>query len=101
MLGRMSEQSQGYCSINERFDQAITSASVVIGCESLPAEPHVSCARLAEYDRRRLVYDDDCGFCTWWADFIEDRSDLESLGSLRSATTAERLPTTTSPVRTS
>lgn len=28
----------------------------------------------------RLVYDDDCGFCTWWADFIDERSDLEIVG---------------------
>ncbi|UPW01144.1 DUF393 domain-containing protein [Halorussus gelatinilyticus] len=27
-----------------------------------------------------LVYDDDCGFCTWWADFFERRSDLEVVG---------------------
>ncbi|MDS0223211.1 DUF393 domain-containing protein [Haloarcula sp. S1AR25-5A] len=27
-----------------------------------------------------LVYDDDCGFCTWWADFIDERSDLEIVG---------------------
>ncbi|MHC3378113.1 thiol-disulfide oxidoreductase DCC family protein [Haloarcula sp. H-GB5] len=27
-----------------------------------------------------LVYDDDCGFCTWWADFIGERSDLAIVG---------------------
>ncbi|MFB6223742.1 MAG: DUF393 domain-containing protein [Haloarcula sp.] len=27
-----------------------------------------------------LVYDDDCGFCTWWADFIDKRSDLDIVG---------------------
>ncbi|MCU4971319.1 DUF393 domain-containing protein [Halobacteria archaeon AArc-m2/3/4] len=27
-----------------------------------------------------LVYDDDCGFCTWWAEFFDDRSDLEIVG---------------------
>ncbi|MBX0294568.1 thiol-disulfide oxidoreductase DCC family protein [Haloarcula nitratireducens] len=27
-----------------------------------------------------LVYDDDCGFCTWWAEFIEARSDLRLVG---------------------
>ncbi len=27
-----------------------------------------------------LVYDDDCGFCTWWADFFERRSDFEIVG---------------------
>ena len=27
-----------------------------------------------------LVYDDDCGFCTWWANWIEARSDLRLVG---------------------
>ncbi|NHN47353.1 DUF393 domain-containing protein [Halostella sp. JP-L12] len=27
-----------------------------------------------------LVYDDDCGFCTWWADFLARRSDLRIVG---------------------
>lgn len=27
-----------------------------------------------------LVYDDDCGFCTWWADFFDARSDIEVVG---------------------
>jgi predicted DCC family thiol-disulfide oxidoreductase YuxK len=27
-----------------------------------------------------LVYDDDCGFCTWWAEFFTDRSDLPVVG---------------------
>ncbi len=27
-----------------------------------------------------LVYDDDCGFCTWWADYIAERSDVELVG---------------------
>ena len=27
-----------------------------------------------------LVYDDDCGFCTWSAEFIGDRSDLRLVG---------------------
>jgi len=27
-----------------------------------------------------LVYDDDCGFCTWWADFFEKRSDFRIVG---------------------
>jgi predicted DCC family thiol-disulfide oxidoreductase YuxK len=27
-----------------------------------------------------LVYDDDCGFCTWWAEFFEDRSDVRVVG---------------------
>jgi predicted DCC family thiol-disulfide oxidoreductase YuxK len=24
-----------------------------------------------------FVYDDDCGFCTWWADYFVDRTALE------------------------
>ncbi|WP_135304647.1 thiol-disulfide oxidoreductase DCC family protein [Haloarcula amylovorans] len=27
-----------------------------------------------------LVYDDDCGFCTWWAEFLESRSTLALVG---------------------
>ena len=27
-----------------------------------------------------LVYDDDCGFCTWWAGFFDDRTDLRIVG---------------------
>lgn len=27
-----------------------------------------------------LVYDDDCGFCTWWADYFVPRTDLEPVG---------------------
>jgi len=27
-----------------------------------------------------LVYDDDCGFCTWWADYFAERTDLETVG---------------------
>jgi predicted DCC family thiol-disulfide oxidoreductase YuxK len=27
-----------------------------------------------------LVYDDDCGFCTWWADYFGRRADLELVG---------------------
>ncbi|SNZ03212.1 Predicted thiol-disulfide oxidoreductase YuxK, DCC family [Natronoarchaeum philippinense] len=27
-----------------------------------------------------LVYDDDCGFCTWWADFVDRRSDVRAVG---------------------
>ena len=27
-----------------------------------------------------LVYDDDCGFCTWWADFFENRSEFRVVG---------------------
>jgi predicted DCC family thiol-disulfide oxidoreductase YuxK len=27
-----------------------------------------------------FVYDDDCGFCTWWADYLAGRTDLEMVG---------------------
>lgn len=27
-----------------------------------------------------LVYDDDCGFCTWWADYVGRRTDVELVG---------------------
>lgn len=27
-----------------------------------------------------LVYDDDCGFCTWWADFFAARTDFRTVG---------------------
>jgi len=27
-----------------------------------------------------LVYDDDCGFCTWWADYFAQRTNLEATG---------------------
>ncbi|WP_336339574.1 thiol-disulfide oxidoreductase DCC family protein [Haloarcula brevis] len=40
-----------------------------------------------------LVYDDDCGFCTWWADFIGQRSDLDIVGfSELDGDLLERLP---------
>ena len=27
-----------------------------------------------------LVFDDDCGFCTWWAEFFDDRADVRIVG---------------------
>ena len=27
-----------------------------------------------------LVYDDDCGFCTWWAEWLDARADLRVVG---------------------
>jgi predicted DCC family thiol-disulfide oxidoreductase YuxK len=27
-----------------------------------------------------LVFDDDCGFCTYWAEFFEERADLPIVG---------------------
>jgi len=40
-----------------------------------------------------LVFDDDCGFCTWWADQLERRTDLRLVGfSELTPTLRERLP---------
>jgi len=40
-----------------------------------------------------FVYDDDCGFCTWWADLIERNSDLAVVGYSRlSDKLRDRLP---------
>lgn len=40
-----------------------------------------------------LVYDDDCGFCTWWADALAERADLELVGfSELEAPLRDRLP---------
>jgi len=40
-----------------------------------------------------LVYDDDCGFCTWWADFFERRSGFRVVGfSELTDRERERLP---------
>jgi len=40
-----------------------------------------------------LVYDDDCGFCTWWADLLGNRADFETVGfSALSPELCERLP---------
>ncbi len=30
--------------------------------------------------RDTFVYDDDCGFCTWWADFFAHRTNLAIVG---------------------
>jgi len=27
-----------------------------------------------------LVYDDDCGFCTWWAEFFGEHSEIPTVG---------------------
>ena len=31
-------------------------------------------------DAPTLVYDDDCGFCTWWAAWAERETDVERVG---------------------
>ena len=40
-----------------------------------------------------FVYDDDCGFCTWWADQFERRADLRIVGFAElTDTLRDRLP---------
>ena len=40
-----------------------------------------------------LVYDDDCGFCTWWAEYLARRSDVRIVGFTDlSPELRERLP---------
>lgn len=40
-----------------------------------------------------FVYDDDCGFCTWWAEFFERNADLRRVGfSELNEDLRERLP---------
>jgi predicted DCC family thiol-disulfide oxidoreductase YuxK len=40
-----------------------------------------------------LVYDDDCGFCTWWARALERRADIRLVGfSELTDDVRERLP---------
>jgi len=44
-------------------------------------------------DDTRLVYDDDCGFCTWCADWVAERSELALVGfSELTPELRERLP---------
>jgi len=44
-------------------------------------------------DEAVLVYDDDCGFCTWSAEFVAERSDLRIVGfSELDETLLARLP---------
>ncbi|MFQ3318630.1 MAG: putative DCC family thiol-disulfide oxidoreductase YuxK [Natronomonas sp.] len=40
-----------------------------------------------------FVYDDDCGFCKWWANYIADRTELDMVGfSELTDAQLERLP---------
>ncbi|MFB6103431.1 MAG: DCC1-like thiol-disulfide oxidoreductase family protein [Haloplanus sp.] len=40
-----------------------------------------------------FVYDDDCGFCTWWAELFDERANLRIVGfSELSPTLRDRLP---------
>ncbi|OVE85039.1 DCC1-like thiol-disulfide oxidoreductase family protein [Natronolimnobius baerhuensis] len=40
-----------------------------------------------------LVFDDDCGFCTWWAEYVDARSSIQLVGfSELSPELRERLP---------
>jgi len=42
----------------------------------------------------RFVYDDDCGFCTWWAEFFAEHADVELVGfSEMDGALRDRLPT--------
>lgn len=42
-----------------------------------------------------LVYDDACGFCTWWADWISTRAPIRTVGfSALSPEQRDRLPAT-------
>ena len=41
------------------------------------AEAHINLACEVVYmSGDVLVYDDDCGFCTWWANYFGHRADL-------------------------
>lgn len=31
-------------------------------------------------DPPRLIYDDDCGFCTWWVEYVVERGRFEPVG---------------------
>ncbi|EMA55304.1 MULTISPECIES: DCC1-like thiol-disulfide oxidoreductase family protein [Halococcus] len=47
----------------------------------------------ADRSAPRLVYDDDCGFCTWWAEWAVLNGEFEPRGfSELSETERERLP---------
>ncbi|TYT62087.1 DCC1-like thiol-disulfide oxidoreductase family protein [Natrialba swarupiae] len=40
-----------------------------------------------------LVFDDDCGFCTWWAEYVDGRTDVRIVGfSDLTPELRERLP---------
>ena len=42
-----------------------------------------------------LAFDDDCGFCTWWAEYVAERSDVRLVGfSDLDADLRDRLPET-------
>jgi len=44
-------------------------------------------------DDATLVYDDDCGFCSWWARRLDEHAELELVGfSELSESLRERLP---------
>lgn len=39
-----------------------------------------------------LVYDDDCGFCTWWAEVFAAHSDIETVGFSDMGELRDQLP---------
>lgn len=44
-------------------------------------------------DEPTLVFDDDCGFCTWWAEYVDERTAIELVGfSELTPELRERLP---------
>ncbi|HET7324145.1 MAG TPA: DCC1-like thiol-disulfide oxidoreductase family protein [Halococcus sp.] len=44
-------------------------------------------------DRPRLVYDDDCGFCTWWTDWAVRNGEFDPVGfSALTEEDRDRLP---------
>ena len=48
---------------------------------------------MAETERATLVYDDDCGFCTWWARWAARNADVSLVGfSELGESERERLP---------
>lgn len=52
-----------------------------------PVYPHVTDTQ------DTFVFDDDCGFCTWWADFFDEHTDLRIVGfSDLSPELRDRLP---------
>jgi len=66
-----------------------------VGHHALPGERKAQCppTRRGDVSEAILVYDDDCGFCTWWVEFVEARSSLRTVGfSELTDDLRERLP---------
>lgn len=41
---------------------------------------YVSASRTADMADAHLVFDDDCGFCAWWAEYVASHADVELVG---------------------